>query len=179
MADDQIMMVSHYNINIHSSFPWRLARSLVSRQKRLHGRLPTSTCHKMRHTPQSTLVVVPLRALISDPASVARLWRASLPECRRRRKKMRYMREYMPENQAETKCVYTPPEPRKGVYQDALRCLKRRNDGIPGMFKRCLRKQNRRRRRIAKQNFKNAIGEECKQAPIIVLFSLRRTPKRA
>ena len=34
-------------------------------------------------------------------------------------KKMRYMREYMPENQV-TKCVQTPPEPRKGVYQDAL-----------------------------------------------------------
>ena len=32
------------------------------------------------------------------------------------------MREYMPQNQ-ETKCVETPPEPRKGVHQDALGCL--------------------------------------------------------
>ena len=33
------------------------------------------------------------------------------------------MREYTPENQVESKCVQTPPEPRKGVYQDALGCL--------------------------------------------------------
>ena len=32
-------------------------------------------------------------------------------------KKMQYMRECMPENQVETKCVKTPPESRKGVYQ--------------------------------------------------------------
>ena len=33
---------------------------------------------------------------------------------------MRYLREYMPENQIVTKCVLTPPEPRKGVHEDAL-----------------------------------------------------------
>ena len=43
--------------------------------------------------------------------------------------KMRYVREYMPENQG-TKCVETPSEPRKGVYQDALGCLKSRNEMI-------------------------------------------------
>ena len=43
-------------------------------------------------------------------------------------------------------------------------------------YKRCFTKQKRRRRRrrTAKQNLKDAKAEECKQAPIIVSFSLRR-----
>ena len=48
------------------------------------------------------------------------------PKGPRRRKNCdisRYMREYMPENQVETTGVKTPPEPRKGVYQDAWDAL--------------------------------------------------------
>ena len=46
------------------------------------------------------------------------------------------------------------------------------------LIKRCLTKQSRRRRPIAKHKLRNAKGEWCNQAPTIVLFSPWRTPKR-
>ena len=41
-------------------------------------------------------------------------------------KQLRSMREYITENQEETVRLNASPEPRKCVYQDALRCLGRR-----------------------------------------------------
>ena len=66
--------------------------------------------------------VVYSRALISGSASVARSATSDARCVGPEAKIMRYVREYAPENQL-TNCVETPPEPRKGVYKDALGCL--------------------------------------------------------
>ena len=148
--------------------------------------LSCSTCSKCH----AISMRVRSKALVGGPASVARSATGDARRVARRaaagEKIVTCMREYMPENQVTT-CVYTPPEPRRGVYQDALGCLGEETSCfilfmirvLSSRFKRCLTKRNRRRRRIAKQNLVNANGEECKQAPIIVLCSLRRIPKRA
>ena len=52
------------------------------------------------------------------------------PEGRRSRKKCDTGANYMPENQIETKCVKRPPEPRKGVYQDAFACLNEKKRAV-------------------------------------------------
>ena len=58
---------------------------------------------------------------MSSPTSVARKPPGGPPEAK---EKLRvYMCEYMPETKQKKKCLQTPPEPRKGVYKDALVCL--------------------------------------------------------
>ena len=110
-------------------------------------------------------------------------------------KKMRYMREYMPENKAETKCAFKLlPNLEKACirtpwdfgisfrrnelvkficnnsvyYRVSSRGVSRKkvdNDG-----------EQRNKKKTKKRQTK---GEECKQAPTNVLFSLWRIPRRA
>ena len=104
-------MFSHSLIFMKSN-PWS--------RNRLHVYTNLST--EENQTKGARCTVVYTRAWISGSASVARGATSDARRVGPEAKKMRYVREYAPENQL-TNCVETPPEPRKGVYKDALGCL--------------------------------------------------------